>query len=117
ALAALERGELLAPAGQPLGLPGDLLGIDRVLLDPSARVRLVVSGALERALLVADLDLQSLAGAWLLGDGPEGVDRARLLLDLEGRGIAQRRQRLARLLADEPVELGGQLVHPRDMGL
>ncbi len=26
-------------------------------------------------------------------------------------------ERLARLLADQPVELGGQLVHPRDVGL
>ena len=101
--------------GQALGLGGDLLGVDAVVLDPGAGVGLVVAGAVERGLLVADLDLEALARAGLLGDRPEGLERAGLLLDLEGRRVAQRRQRLARLLADEPVELGGQLVHPRDV--
>ena len=88
ALAALERGQLLAPGGQPLGLPGDLLGVDGVRLDPGAGVRLVVAGALERALLVADLDLEPLAGARLLGDRPERLEGAGLLLDLERGGVA-----------------------------
>ena len=39
ALPALERGELLAPGGEPLGVAGDLLGVDGVRLDPGAGVR------------------------------------------------------------------------------
>ena len=86
----------------------------------STRARALASSSRARSrarLGVADLDLQALAGAGLLGDRPEGLEGARLLLDLEGRRVAQRRQRLARLLADEAVELGGELVHPRDVGL
>ena len=113
ALAALGRGQLLAPGGQPFGLPGDLFGVDGIRLDPGPGVRLVVAGALERALLVADLDLQALAGTRFLGDRAERLERARLLRDLERRGVALGRQRLARLLADEALELGGQ---PVDLG-
>ena len=89
ALAALERGELLLPGGEPLGLAGDLLGVDGVGLDPGPGVGLVVAGALEGALLVADLDLEPLAGARLLGDRPERLERAGLLLDLERRRVAR----------------------------
>ena len=95
AVAALERGQLLLPDGESLGLAGDLLGVDRVGLDAGARVRLVVARALERRLLVADLDLEALARARLLGDRPERLERARLLLDLERGGVARGRQRLA----------------------
>ena len=64
------------PARERFGLAGDLLGIDRVRLDPGPGVRLVVAGALERGLLVADLDLEALAGTRLLGDRAERLERA-----------------------------------------
>ena len=38
-----------------------------------------------------------------------------LLLDLEGRRIAQARQRVGRLLADEAVELSLQAIDPGDV--
>ena len=97
ALAALGRGELLLPGDQPLGLAGDLFGVDGVGIDPGAGVRLVVAGALDGRLLVADLDLETLAGARLLGDRSERLERARPLGDLQGRGVARGRQRRRRL--------------------
>ena len=116
-VSALERAELLAPDGQSLRLARDLLGVDRVGLDPGPGVGLVVAGALEGVLLVADLDLQALPGARLLGDRPERLEGAGLLLDLQGGGVALRAERLARLLADESVQLGGELIHPGDVRL
>ena len=103
--------------GQALGLRGDLLGIDVVRLDPGAGVGLVVAGAFEGDLLGLHLDLEPLPGARLLGDRPERLEGAVLLLDLERGGVAQRRQGLARLLADEAVELGVQLLDLLDVGL
>ena len=116
-MAALEHAELLAPHRQPFGLAGDLLGVDGVRLDAGTGVGLVVARALQGALRVADLDLEPLAGSRLLGDRPERLEGAGLLLDLERGRVAQRRQGLAWLLADEAVELGRQLVHPGDMRL
>ena len=104
----LERGELVAPRREPLGLAGDLLGIDRVLLDPGTGAGLVVAGALQGALLVADLDLEPLAGAGLLGDRAERLEGPGLLLDLQRRGVAEGGQRLDRRLADEALELRPQ---------
>ena len=85
-------GQLLAPGGQPLGLPGDLLGVDGVGLDPGPGVGLVVAGTFEGGLVVAHLDLEPLAGARLLGDRPERLERARLLRDLERGGVARARR-------------------------
>ena len=112
-LAALRGGQLLAPRGEPLGLAGDLFGVDGVGLDPGAGVGLVVARPFEGALLVADLDLEPLAGAGLLGDRPERLERARLLRDLERSRVALRGERARRLLADESLELRGQ---PVDLG-
>ena len=117
ALAALRGGQLLTPGDESLGLAGDLLGIDDVGLDPGAGVRLVVTSALERVLLVMDLDLEALAGARLLGDRSERFERARLLRDLERGGVALARQRLGPLLADESLELRRQPVLLGDMRL
>ncbi len=116
-VAALVAGELIAPRCQPLGLTAHLLGVDRVRLDPGTGVRFVVPGAIEGALLVADLRLEPFAGPRLPGDRPERGEGAPLLLDLEGRRITERRQRLGRLPPDEAVELGGQLVDVGDVGL
>ncbi len=116
ALPPLERGQLLLPGGQALGLPGDLLGVDGVGLDPGSGVGLVVTGAPERVLRVADLDLEALARPRLLGDRSERIERAGLLFDLERGGVAQRGQRLARLLADEAVELSLESLDLGDMG-
>ena len=72
----------------------------------STRARALASSSRARSsagLLVADLHLQALPGARLASDRAERLEGARLLLDLQGRGVAQRRQRLARLLADQPV--------------
>src|SRR5439155_14864069 len=101
----LEDGQLLTPRGEALGLTGDLFGIDRVGLDTGTGVGLVIARSFERVLLISDLDLESLAGARLAGDRPERVESARLLFDLEGRGIADWGERLAWLLADQPAEL------------
>ena len=117
AVASLERGELFAPGGQAFGLRGDLLGIDVVRLDPGAGVGLVVAGAFEGDLLGLHLDLESLAGTRLLGDRPEGLEGARLLFDLERGGVPQAGQGLARLLADETVQLGIQLLDLLDVRL
>ena len=109
--------ELLAPHGEPLGFRGDLLGVDRVRLDARPGIGLVVPCPLQRRLLVADLHLEPFASPRLLGDGPERLERMRLLLDLQRRGIAQGREGLARLLADEAVQLGAEHIHRRDVRL
>ena len=57
-------------------MPGDLLGVDRVLLDPRPSVGLVVPGAVELALGVRDLDLEALPGARLLRDRPSASSAA-----------------------------------------
>ena len=90
ALAALESSQLLAPGDQSFGVTGDLLGVDRVGLDPRAGVGFIVAGALQGRLLVAHLDLQALPGARFLGDRSERIERARLLRDLEGGRVALR---------------------------
>ena len=115
--AALQGGQLFAPGRQPLGLAGDLLGVDRVLLDAGARRGLVVAGPLEGAFLVAHLDLQALARPGLLRDRPQRLEGAGLLLDLEGRRVAERRERRDGLLADEPVELGPGPLDRLDVGV
>ena len=108
--------QLLAPAGEPLRLGRDLLGVDGIGLHPRPGVRLVITGTLQRGFLVADLDLQPLARPRLLRDRSQVLERARLLVDLVRRRVAQPSERLAWLLADEPIELCGQLIHPSDVG-
>ena len=115
--AALEAGELLAPVGEALGLARDLLGVDRVGLDPGAGAGFVVARPLERRLRVPDHRLEALPGARLAGDRPELVEGARLLVDLEGRRVAERGQGLGRLAPDEALEAGRQLVDPGDVVL
>ena len=96
---------------------GDLLGVDGVLLDQGAGVRLLVPGGFERALRVPDLHLQALAGAGLLGDRPEPLEGAGLLLDLERRRVPLRGQHVRRLPAHEAVELRGEDLDLGDVGL
>ncbi len=115
ALPALERRQLLLPGRQALGLSGHLLGIDRVCLHPGPRVGLVIAGSLKRVLLIVDLDLESLASPGLAGDRAQGIERARLLLDLEGGRVTLDRQRVARLLADQSVELGLESIDRGDV--
>ena len=105
ALAPLEGRQLLLPRGEALGLARDLFRVDGVGLHPGPRIRLVVAGSLERILLVADLHLQALPSARLAGDRAKRLEGARLLFDLQGRCIAHGRQRLARLLANQPIQL------------
>ena len=112
ALAAAKGVEVSAPGGEPLGLSGDLLGVDGVLVHARTGVRLVVAGPVRLALGVAHLDLETLARSGLLRDRAEGLERRRLLLDLERRGRAPLGQRSARLVADEAVEAGTALVDP-----
>ncbi len=98
-------------------MAGDPLRIDLVRLDPRPGVRLVVARPLERRLGVADLDLEALAGARLLGDRAERLERVGLLLDLEGGRPTQRREALGRLLAYEAFELRLELGDPLDVGV
>ena len=116
-LATPERGELVLPAGEPLGEAGDLLGVDRVLLHARPGRRLVVARPVERLLGVGDLDLEALAGPGLLGDRPEGLERRGLLLDLERRGVAAPGQRLQRLLPDEARQAGATRLDLGDVRL
>ena len=95
---AMERRQLLAPRREPLGVGGDRLGVDGVRLDPRPGVCLLVTGALQGRVEVADLDLEALPGPRLVGDRSEGLERVGLLLDLEGGVVAEPRQRLERLL-------------------
>ena len=90
---------------------GDLLGIDGVVLDPRAGVRLVVAGAFEGGLLVADLDLEALARSRLLGDRPERLERARLLLDLEG-GTRRAASAASRAAPCRPARRAGRSAGP-----
>ena len=86
-------------------MAGDLLGVDRVLLDPGARLGLVVPSLVDRSLRVRDGDLEPLAGAWLAGDRAELLERAGLLLDVERGLVAELRQGLGGLPPDEALEL------------
>src|SRR6478735_3156051 len=88
ALPAAEGRELFLPPGEALRDPGDLLRVDRVLLHARLGVCLLVARAIERALGVRDLDLESLARPWLLRDRPEGLERRGLLLHLERGRVA-----------------------------
>ena len=96
---------------------GDLLGVDRVLLDPRPSVGLVVPGAVELALGVRDLDLEALAGARLLRDRAQRLERGRLLLDLEGRGVAAGGQHVQLLVADQAREMRAPLLDLGDVRL
>ena len=90
ALAALERGELLAATSASRSAWPATCSASTALASTLARAFASSSRApLERRLLVADLDLQTLAGARLLGDRPEGLERAGLLRDLQGGGVAR----------------------------
>ena len=96
-------------------MAGDLLRVDDVRLDPRPGVCLVVAGPFEGGLEITDLDLEPFSGPRLAGDRPELLEGVGLLLDLEGRRIAQARQRVGRLLADEAVELSLQAIDPGDV--
>src|SRR3954452_24950562 len=100
---ALERHHLLAPHSETLGEPGDILGVDRVVVDARTSVGLGVACLLECLLLFGDLDLETLAGPRLLGDRAQRLERLRLALDLERGRITNLRQGLGRFLADEAV--------------
>ncbi len=95
---------------------GDGLGVDRIRLDPSPGVRLVVAGPLERrsrgpgprprAALVP-------AVRWAIGPS---ASRACVFCSISRAAASRRRgQRLGRLLADEPVELRGEPLDPGDV--
>jgi hypothetical protein len=84
--------------------------VDGGLLHAGLRRRLVVARTVERALGIGALDLEPLAGAGLLRDRPQRLERGGLLLDLERRRVTAPRQRIERLVADQPRE-------PRATGL
>ena len=115
--AAAQQGQLLPRDRQRLRVGRDLLRVDRIRLEPGARVGLLVADALELRLRVAHLDLEPLAGARFAGDGSDRLDRMGLLFDLERRLVAQLRQPLRRLASHEPLQLPGQHVDPGDMVL
>src|SRR5918993_1022953 len=117
ALAALQDGQLVGPAGEALRQARNLLGIDGVLLHAGARVGLVVASPFLLTLGVVDLDLEPLPGPGLLRDRAERVERRGLLLDLQRRGVAHLGQPLARLVPHEAGEPGTPLVDRGDMRL
>ena len=114
----LERGELLAPLGQPLGLARDLLGVDRVRADLRPEGGLGGTRRVERspwAVLTSASKPAPRAG--LAGGRVEGGEhrggRGRFL----GRSVPVRGERLDRLAPDEPLEPGVELVDRGDMCL
>ena len=66
---------------------------------------------------VRDLDLETLAGARLAGDRAQGIERGRLLLDLQGRDVPPTGHRVDRFVADEPAEARAALVDLGDVRL
>ena len=96
---------------------GDLLRVDRVLLDPCPGVRLVVPAAVDLALGVDDLDLQALASPRLLGDRAQRLERVGLLLDLQRGVVAPGGQGLDLLVADQPRQVRPLLVDLGDVRL
>ena len=117
ALPATELAQRLAGRGQVLRGRGHLLGVDRVLLDARPGVGLVVARPVELLLGVRDLDLEALAGSRLLGDRPERLERGRLLLDLERRGVAAGRQHVELLVAHEARQVRPALLDLGDVRL
>ncbi len=108
---------MLGPDRQALDLDGDLLRVDGVVVDPGAGVGFVVACSLQGGLLVAHLDLEALPRTRLLGDRSQRLECVGLLLHVERRRVSDARQRLDRLIADEPVELCGEQVDLRDVSL
>ena len=84
----------------------DLLGVDRVLLDPGPGVGLVVARPLERRSASRTSTSSRSRARGSRAIGPSASSARGLLLDLEGGRVAQVGQRLGRLLADEARRAG-----------
>ena len=94
-LAALERGQLLRHVASRSARPATSSASTGFC---STRARASASSSRARSSWRSasrDLDLEPLAGPRLLGDRAERVQRGGLLLDLEGRGVAQVREPVA----------------------
>ena len=102
----LECRQEFSPLLKSLRLRGHRFSIDGVCLDAGTGVGFVITSLVDESLRIVDLDLQTLARTRLLGDRPQMLERSGLLFDLEGRGVAERRQRFRRFPPNEPPKLG-----------
>src|SRR5213076_524680 len=114
-LPALQACQALACSLQSLCGACNGLRVHGVGLDTRPRVRLVVPSAVDNALLVPYFDFESLTGPRLLGNRAECLEGVGLLLHLEGRRVAHRREGVDRLLPHEALELAGQPLDQLDV--